>query len=147
MSKSFFKLISFDNNILVVLSNRHQLETLKFKIVSQSSELINGVLHTKLLSHNNDIFFILNNKFHREDDQPAVICTLNIFSSQNKTLKKSICKMWFKNGFFHRNHYNQPFKMKAFLYSYHNPKNNLNDFFINFLYHLNKKISILNPLC
>ncbi len=42
MSKSFFKLISFDNNTLLVLSNRHQLETLNFKIVSQSSEFING---------------------------------------------------------------------------------------------------------
>ncbi len=146
MSKSFFKLISFDNNTLLVLSNRHQLETLKFKIVSQSSEFINGIDHTKLVSNNNDIFFVVNGQFHREDNQPAVICTLNVLSSQNKTLKKSICKMWFKNGFLHRNQDTVPFKMKAFLYNYYNPKNNLNDFFINLLYHLNKKISILKPL-
>lgn len=133
MSKSFFKLISFDNNTLLVLSNRHQLETLKFKIVSKSSEFINGVEHTKLVSNNNDLFFVVKGQFHREDDQPAVICSLFVLSSYNKKLKKSKCSMWLKNGFFHRNQKLLPFKCPAFIYQYYN-NNNLTDFFMTIFY-------------
>lgn len=134
MSKSFFKLISFDNNTLVVLSNRHQLETLKFKIFSQSSEFINGIQHTKLVSNNNDVFFVVNGQFHREDDQPAVICSLFVLSSYSKKIKKAKCSMWFKNGFFHRNQKVLPFKCPAFTYQYYNNHNNLIDFFMDLFY-------------
>lgn len=109
--KSFFELTSFENNTLVVSSRRHKVEVLNFNIISQSTELINGIEHTRLLSDNNDIFFVVDGKFHREDDHPAVICKRLILGFCPKKLEKAKCLMWIKNGVYHRDN-----KLPAVIY-------------------------------
>lgn len=144
MSKSYLKLLSFENNSLFVLSKRHQVEILKFKIVDQLIEIINGVKHTKFISNNNDIFYVVNGKFHREDDQPAVICSLYVLNSYTKQLKKSKCEMFFKNGFFHRNQDILPFKTGCFSYQYINPNFNLSDFFKNLSFTIKNRLTTIS---
>lgn len=50
---------------------------------------INNILHTVLISNENDTFYIVYNKFHREDNEPAIFML-------------GSCKIWMKNGLYHR---------------------------------------------
>lgn len=59
-----------------------------FNIIDVKEVCINNVLHTVLTSSENDTFYIVNNQFHREDDEPA-ICIKDV-------------QLWLKNGVYHR---------------------------------------------
>ena len=59
-----------------------------FNIVNVKNVNINNVVHTVLTSNKNDTFYIVDNKFHREDNEPAIFM--------------QDCKIWMKNGLYHR---------------------------------------------
>ncbi len=98
---SFFELTSFVDRTLVVTTRKNRTEVLTFNIVEVSVVTICDLPHQLLISDNGDKFYTFNGKFHREDDQPAVVC-----------LRKSICHekdqpyvkciIWLKHGLYHR---------------------------------------------
>lgn len=59
-----------------------------FNIIDVKEVYINNILHTVLNSSENDTFYIVNNQFHREDDEPAI------------SIKD--VQLWLKNGVYHR---------------------------------------------
>lgn len=88
----------FKKNILVISTRKDNSEKHSFKIVSQEEEIINGVTHTVLTSNKKDVFYIVNDQFHRENDLPAITCRRSNLMED----KIVFCKMWIKNGRYHR---------------------------------------------
>ena len=110
--------LELNDKILTMKTRRNDAETHNFNISSTKEVTINNVIHTVITSDNNDVFYIVDGKFHREDDRPAITCrrfdldmTLlngNSLSDQSEIseqyddLKKVWCKIWMTNGQFNR---------------------------------------------
>jgi hypothetical protein len=92
-----------EGNILKTVTNKFNTETHFYTIVSCDEVYINNVKHFLLKSSENFYFYIVNNKFHREDDKPALF----ILKEGLKLDDKSKTKIWIKNGLFHRDN-NKP---------------------------------------
>lgn len=95
---------NFENNILDIVTRQTDTEKLKFNIKSVHYETINDVSHTVLISCNGDTFYIVDNKFHREDDKPAITMLrfTTLADETNDNGDKSMAKIWMKNGLYHR---------------------------------------------
>jgi hypothetical protein len=110
-----FKLI---NKTLVLLTRMNDDERHIFKISSTKEVTINKIVHTVITSDKNDVFYIVDGKFHREGKRPAIVCRrfdLNMtlqngselfdqseIKKRYKEVKRFWCKMWVKNGQYHR---------------------------------------------
>ena len=77
----------FEGGILQVIKGKSNFNYI-FKIIDVKTVNINNVSHTVLTSNENNVFYIVNNKFHREDDKPAIFMEGD--------------KIWMKNGLYHR---------------------------------------------
>lgn len=95
---------AFDGKKLTVVSRKGNEEKLSFFITSQRNEIINKVNHTVLSTNDGCEFYIVNNKFHREDDKPAIIMKRWGFNYKlnNPDSLNVKCKIWMKNGRYHR---------------------------------------------
>ena len=65
---------TYSKNVLNIITRQSDDEKHSFNIVKEEEVIINNVTHTVLTSDKNDIFHIVNDKFHREDDNPAIVC-------------------------------------------------------------------------
>lgn len=95
---------SFDGTILKIVTRKDNEEKHTFVITSQTEEVINNVTHIILKSKEGCEFSIVNNQFHREDNKPAINMTRWIlnFDKSNPTTLNTWCKIWMKNGLYHR---------------------------------------------
>ncbi len=108
--------LNADTLTLMTRANDDEVHT--FKIASTKEVTINKVVHTVITSDQNDVFYIVDGKFHREGDRPAITCrrfdvmmTLkdggelgcqSQIKKRYNEVKQIWCKIWVKNGQYHR---------------------------------------------
>jgi hypothetical protein len=98
---------SFQNDLLQIVTRKNNQERLDFNIIKTKEKIINNITHTILISEQGDTFYIVNNKFHREGDLPAItmrrfIILNDSFEDNDDNKDKVWAKIWMKNGLYHR---------------------------------------------
>jgi hypothetical protein len=110
--------LQLNEKTLVLLTRQDNDEVHTFNISSTKEVTINKIIHTVITSDQDDIFYIVDGKFHREGDRPAITCrrfdlmmTLKnggqlgcqtLIKENYNELKQVWCKIWMKNGQYHR---------------------------------------------
>lgn len=87
-----------NNNILHIVTRKDNSEQFNIKIVNHFFQIINNIEHLVLKSDKDEIFYIVDNKFHREGDKPA-ICMIRKDLMETGLFKS---KIWMINGLYHR---------------------------------------------